>query len=60
MHIKRANDDLVEEAIRLNREENVFERMFGLILTIGRIFGGRDILLVDPTGFFYFIVLIMS
>jgi len=34
MHMKKANDDSLEETIRLSKGKNVFERTLAFILTI--------------------------
>jgi hypothetical protein len=38
MHIKKANDDSLEETIRLSKGKNILERALTFILTIARIF----------------------
>ena len=38
MHIKKANDDSLEETIRLSKGKNVLEKSLVFILTIARIF----------------------
>jgi len=53
MHMKKANDDSLEETIRLSKGKNLFERIFDFILTIARISDG------EPSRFSYFIELIM-
>ena len=39
--MKKANDDSLEETIRLSKGKNVFERIFDFILTIARISDGK-------------------
>ena len=41
MHMKKANDDSLEETIRLSKGKNVLERTFIFILTIARISDGK-------------------
>jgi hypothetical protein len=41
MHIKKANDDSLEETIRLSKGKNVLEKSLVFILTIARIFDGK-------------------